>query len=141
MKGVLAGLMASMQPQLALLSQLDRRLREANLAAVSSAGERGGAEGCLAMAGEVLARAAGSGSSAPLPGAVLAGAAGGGGGGEVQVQQELAEACASFSAWAATVEGSVASLRGKLEQVGQPAQGSGVGRVKERERERGGDRK
>ena len=113
MKGTMAGVMAAMQPQLQLLSQLDRRVREANLVAASTAADKG-AQGALQMASACLARAS-SGSSAPLPGAVLLPQSQPAPAGEER--RELAEAAASFRAWVSSVEAALGALKEKLDRV------------------------
>jgi len=117
MKGVMSNIMSSMQPQLALLSQLDRRLREANLAAVAAARESGDARGCLSLADEVLVRAAQGGRlhyNAPLSGAAQQQQQS-----EAEAEEVLKEAVASFKTWVGSVEGALVGLRGKLDSVGE----------------------
>jgi len=109
MKGVLSAVMSSMAPQLALLSKLDKRAREAN---VRAAGGGGGAPAtAIAVADAVLSRAqsapGSAAAAAPLPGVSLADV----------TAEEFTHTVASFSEWADGVEALLAGLRVRLAQA------------------------
>jgi hypothetical protein len=112
MKAVLSAVMASMTPQLALLSKLDKRAREANVRVAGGGGGGGGTPAAaLSMADAVLLRAqsepGSAAAGAPLPGAALADV----------TREELADAVTSFSLWADGVDVLLSGLRAQLPPV------------------------
>ena len=102
MKTSLSAVMSSMTPQLALLAKLDRRVAAANLRAATERGA-GGPVATLALADDLLARAAAGG------GGVISG------NGNVLIPEyeagELQSAAKSFAAWADTISSLLPPLK------------------------------